>query len=112
MVAEFSGLGINIMESSNLVVFTSEDLRSLTDSFKQKNLIGVTQFGKLYKGWLEPSLTCKELGRHVTVKIWDEKSNCLNLVSDEYLMVKVSFQINGLNFLQSVFLFLLFLISS
>ncbi|EXB40298.1 Serine/threonine-protein kinase BIK1 [Morus notabilis] len=70
------------MESSNLVVFTTEDLKSLTESFHEKNLIGNTQFGKLYRGWI------KAEGRDVTVKIWDEKSNSITLISDEYLVVK------------------------
>ncbi|XP_062109542.1 probable serine/threonine-protein kinase PBL12 [Humulus lupulus] len=73
--------------SSNLVVFTSEDLKSLTNCFNQKNLIGVTQFGKLYWGCIKkPGLICTE-NRDVTVKIWDEKSNCL-ASDDEYLMIK------------------------
>ncbi|PON54983.1 Tyrosine-protein kinase [Trema orientale] len=83
--SSITGLGSNMMESSNLVVFTSEDLKSLTNSFNQKNLIGVTQFGKLYKGWIKPGLICTQ-GRDVTVKIWDQKSNFSNLVSDEYFM--------------------------
>ncbi|XP_030496195.2 probable serine/threonine-protein kinase PBL16 isoform X1 [Cannabis sativa] len=79
------------MESySNLVVFTSEDLKSFTNSFHQKNLIGDTQFGKLFRGCIRnlTGVICTQENRDVTVKIWDEKSNCLNLDSDEHLMIK------------------------
>lgn len=74
------------------MVFTSEDLKSLTDGFNQQNLIGVTQFGKLYRGRIKPGFKSTE-GQDVTVKIWDEKSNCVDLVSGEYLMVKVSYKL-------------------
>ena len=82
-----------IMESSNLLVFTSEDLKSLTNNFSHNNLIGVTQFGKLYRGFVKPGFMCSDSeGGYVTVKIWAvEKSNCLDLdASEGYLMVKVS----------------------
>ncbi|GMN49258.1 hypothetical protein TIFTF001_018414 [Ficus carica] len=72
----------HMMESSNLVVFTSDDLKSFTETFHEKNLIGTTQFGRLFRGRIQPQ------GPDVTVKIWDEQSSCISLVSDEYLMVK------------------------
>ena len=63
------------MESSNLRVFTSDDLKALTGELNKMNLIGTTQSGKLYRGRTEA-------GCDITVKIWDEGS--------DLCMVKVS----------------------
>lgn len=77
------------MDFSKLEVFTSEDLKSCTNNFNIKSLVGVIQFGKLYRGKTEGVMTGTE-DQDVMVKIWDKKSEKMAFPYDEYLMVKVS----------------------
>ncbi|WRX15754.1 Serine-threonine/tyrosine-protein kinase [Theobroma cacao] len=53
------------------VVYSSTDLRVFSNDFNADNLIGLTQFGRLYRGKIEKG---KE-ARFVTVKTWDERSD-------------------------------------
>lgn len=72
------------MDLSHLVEFTSQNLRACTNNFNQSNLIGLTQFGRLFRGNLE--------GQHVSLKILDDEK--LKRLSskhvDEYLIIKAS----------------------
>lgn len=77
------------MDFSKLEVFTSEDLKSCTNNFNIKSLVGVIQFGKLYRGKTKGVMTGTG-DQDVMVKIWDKKSEKLAFPYDEYLMVKVS----------------------
>lgn len=74
-----------------VIAFSSEDLKACTNNFNDDNLIGLTQFGKLYRGRLKPPGFLGTQGRDVTVKIWDEKADSMACVydHDHYLMVKV-----------------------
>ncbi|KAM1745108.1 hypothetical protein ACFX11_011907 [Malus domestica] len=75
--------------AANITVFTSGDLRACTNDFHQNNLIGFTQFGKLYRGRIRQGFTGTDQVRDVTVKVWDEKSaGCSKLMHDEFLVVK------------------------
>lgn len=91
-IAELQSSIANMMGSSSdsLIVFQSDGLISLTDNFNEKNLIGFTQFGKLYRGKINPGFICAQ-GRNVTVKIWDEEADCITFLDhhDQFLMVKV-----------------------
>ncbi|KAJ7950892.1 Receptor-like kinase [Quillaja saponaria] len=77
------------MDSTNLVVFTSHDLRACTNNFNEKNLISLTQFGRLYRGQIQkPRLTGIQT-QYVSVKIWDPKLDCIaSKYDDEYFMIK------------------------
>lgn len=78
------------MDFAKLEVFRSEDLKACTNNFNIKSLVGVIQFGKLYRGKIKGVKTGTE-GQDVMVKIWDKKSeNMAFLPYDECLMVKVS----------------------
>lgn len=83
----------NMMDcAAKLKEFTAEDLKACTNGFHQNNLIGATQFGKLYRGQIKLGFIGTDQARAVTVKIWDEKSRCITSIHDEFLMVKVSFK--------------------
>ncbi|KAM5568243.1 putative serine/threonine-protein kinase PBL15 [Rosa sericea] len=74
---------------ANLIVFTSEDLKLCTNNFHKNNLIGLTQFGKLYRGQIkQQGFNIGSQAGEVTVKIWDERSSCITFTNDEFLMVK------------------------
>ncbi|KAL3507264.1 hypothetical protein ACH5RR_032646 [Cinchona calisaya] len=80
------------IDSNKVRLFCSEDMILYTENFKEENLIGNTQFGKLYRGRM--ALEGTAVGsRPVTIKIWDEKSDRLVLWDEEYRMVleEVSF---------------------
>ena len=70
--------------TTNLVEFSSQNLEACTNNFSQNNLIGLTQFGRLYRGNLE--------GQHVVVKIWDgERMKQISTkYNDENLIIKAS----------------------
>ncbi|KAG4393176.1 hypothetical protein GLYMA_03G032300v4 [Glycine max] len=70
--------------TTNLVEFSSQNLEACTNNFSQSNLIGLTKFGRLYRGILE--------GQHVVVKIWDgERMEQLSSkYDDENLIIKAS----------------------
>ncbi|KAF3961278.1 hypothetical protein CMV_014083 [Castanea mollissima] len=80
------------MDFSKLEVFTSEDLKSCTNNFNIKSLVGVIQFGKLYRGKIKGIMTGTE-GQDVMVKIWDKKSENMAFSYDEHLMVKEEVEI-------------------
>ena len=73
-----------MMDPANLVEFTSQNLKACTNNFNQSNLIGLTQFGRLFRGNLE--------GQHVSVKIWDDEKleRITSKHDDEYLIIKAS----------------------
>lgn len=76
---------------ADLRVFTTEDLKLCTNNFHENNLIGLTQFGKLYRGQIkQQGYNIGSQAGDVTVKIWDERSSCITFTHDEFLMVKVS----------------------
>ncbi|KAL6193374.1 PREDICTED: protein kinase APK1B, chloroplastic-like [Fragaria vesca subsp. vesca] len=78
---------------ANLVVFTSEDLKLCTNNFHKNNLIGLTQFGKLYRGQIkQQGFSIGSQAGDVTVKVWDERSSCITFTNDEFLMVKEEIQ--------------------
>ncbi|XP_061994965.1 probable serine/threonine-protein kinase PBL15 [Rosa rugosa] len=78
---------------ANLIVFTSEDLKLCTNNFHKNNLIGLTQFGKLYRGQIkQQGFNIGSQAGDVTVKIWDERSSCITFTNDEFLMVKEEVQ--------------------
>ncbi|KAL0007789.1 hypothetical protein SO802_009291 [Lithocarpus litseifolius] len=82
------------MDFAKLEVFTSEDLKACTNNFNIKSLVGVIQFGKLYRGKIKGVTTGTE-GQDVIVKIWDKKSeNMAFLPYDECLMVKEEVEIS------------------
>ncbi|KAG5069340.1 hypothetical protein JHK85_001717 [Glycine max] len=68
--------------TTNLVEFSSQNLEACTNNFSQNNLIGLTQFGRLYRGNLE--------GQHVVVKIWDGErmKQISSKYNDENLIIK------------------------
>lgn len=68
------------------VIFTSEQICTITDKFDDRNLIGPTQFGKVYRGKICEVVSGSKT-QNVIVKIWDEKSDDL-VGNDDYLMVK------------------------
>ncbi|KAL5180827.1 putative cysteine-rich receptor-like protein kinase 35 [Glycine soja] len=71
--------------TTNLVEFSSQNLEACTNNFSQNNLIGLTQFGRLYRGNLE--------GQHVVVKIWDGErmKQISSKYNDENLIIKASY---------------------
>ncbi|RDX60133.1 putative cysteine-rich receptor-like protein kinase 35, partial [Mucuna pruriens] len=73
------------MDPTNLVEFSSKKLEACTNSFSQNNLIGLIQFGRLFRGNLE--------GQHVVVKIWDGErmEQISSKCNDECLIIKASF---------------------
>ncbi|BFG16090.1 hypothetical protein CerSpe_023640 [Prunus speciosa] len=77
---------------AKLKEFTAEDLKACTNGFHQNNLIGATQFGKLYRGQIKLGFIGTDQAQAVTVKIWDEKSRCITSIHDEFLMVKEEVQ--------------------
>ncbi|XP_050282137.1 probable serine/threonine-protein kinase PBL11 isoform X2 [Quercus robur] len=81
------------MDFAKLEVFRSEDLKACTNNFNIKSIVGVIQFGKLYRGKIKGVKTGTE-GQDVMVKIWDKKSeNMAFLPYDECLMVKEEVEI-------------------
>ncbi|OMO88124.1 hypothetical protein COLO4_20415 [Corchorus olitorius] len=58
------------IDSLNLKIYSTEDLRAFTDNFSTSNLIGKTQFGQVYRGKIEE--TGKE-PRSVTIKTWNDQ---------------------------------------
>ncbi|OMO84892.1 hypothetical protein CCACVL1_10588 [Corchorus capsularis] len=87
MVASDSGEAFNIDESGGsetakastgkgqggrLILYHSSVLKDFTRNFNPDNFIGLTQFGRLYRGKIE---TAGEETRFVTVKTWDERLN-------------------------------------
>ncbi|KAK9286892.1 hypothetical protein L1049_015299 [Liquidambar formosana] len=63
------------MESSGrhgLVSFTPEQLKLCTQNFSEENLLGKTQFGKLYRGKILIGSNQIEV-QEVTLKIWEEQ---------------------------------------
>lgn len=72
------------MDPTNHAEFSSQNLKSCTNNFSQSNLIGLTQFGRLFRGNFQ--------GQHVLVKILDdEKLECMSSkYNDEYLIIKAS----------------------
>ncbi|OMO84893.1 hypothetical protein CCACVL1_10589 [Corchorus capsularis] len=87
MVASDSGEAFNIDESGGseiaktsagkgqvrtLYLCSTRALKDITDNFDSNNLIGLTQFGRLYRGKIERT---GEETRFVTVKTWDERAD-------------------------------------
>ncbi|XP_027337285.1 cysteine-rich receptor-like protein kinase 18 [Abrus precatorius] len=70
------------MDPTTLLQFSSQNLKACTSNFNENNLIGLTQFGRLFRGNLE--------GQRVLVKIWDrEKLEWISSkYNDEYLIMK------------------------
>ncbi|XP_017970353.1 PREDICTED: protein STRUBBELIG-RECEPTOR FAMILY 6-like [Theobroma cacao] len=66
------------------VVYSFNDLRAFTNNFSADNLIGLTQFGRLYRGKIEKG---KE-ARFVTVKTWDERSDRFLYPPNKTLMLR------------------------
>ncbi|XVF56827.1 hypothetical protein PTKIN_Ptkin06aG0151600 [Pterospermum kingtungense] len=69
--------------------YSMHDLEAFTDNFNTNNLIGITQFGKLYRGKIVE--TGKET-RTVTIKIFKELDDCflyheINVLLNEELKV-------------------------
>ncbi|CAK9139292.1 unnamed protein product [Ilex paraguariensis] len=65
------------------LAFTSKELLSFTNNFDERNRIGSTQFGELYRGKFQHGSEAQD----VAVKIWNEKSDHL-IGTDDYLMAK------------------------
>lgn len=64
------------------------ELEKLTNNYDEKNFIGRTQFGKLYRGKINSPVNGVE-PQDVTVKIWDEEREKLYVQADCYAMFKV-----------------------
>ncbi|KAH7839204.1 hypothetical protein Vadar_001076 [Vaccinium darrowii] len=62
-------------------------LEKLTNNYDEKNFIGRTQFGKLYRGKINSPVNGVE-PRDMTVKIWDEEREKLYVQADCYAMFK------------------------
>ncbi|OMO84894.1 hypothetical protein CCACVL1_10590 [Corchorus capsularis] len=60
-------------------------VENITDNFHSNNLIGLTQFGRLYRGKIER--TGKET-RFVTVKIWDERADRFTYYMDKKTLMR------------------------
>lgn len=71
------------MDPTNLVL-SSQNLQECTNNFSQENLIGLTQFGRLFRGNFH--------GQHVLVKILDDEKlkHISSKYNDEFLIIKVS----------------------
>ncbi|KEH29176.1 putative protein kinase RLK-Pelle-L-LEC family [Medicago truncatula] len=69
------------MDLTNLVL-SSQNLQECTNNFNQNNLIGLTQFGRLFRGNFQ--------GQHVLVKILDDEKfkYISSKYNDEYLIIK------------------------
>jgi len=71
------------MDPTNLVL-SSQNLQECTNNFNQNNLIGLTQFGRLFRGNFQD--------KHVLVKILDDEKlkHISSKYNDEFLIIKVS----------------------
>lgn len=85
-VSEATKLGRKREHFANPFIFTSEQICTITDKFDNRNLIGPTQFGKVYRGKICEGVSGSKT-QNVIVKIWDEKSDDL-VGHDDYLMVE------------------------
>ncbi|WJX49399.1 hypothetical protein P8452_35839 [Trifolium repens] len=70
------------MDPTNLVVLSSQNLKECTNNFNPNNLIGLTQFGRLFRGNFQ--------GQHVLVKILDDEKlkHISSKYNDEYFIIK------------------------
>lgn len=73
--------------AAKLEVFTWEDIKACTDNLNKKNMVGVVQLGKVYRGRIEGGMNGEE-ARDVTVKIWNKSSEYIAFTYDEFLMVQ------------------------
>ncbi|KAG5060639.1 hypothetical protein JHK87_001668 [Glycine soja] len=84
--------------TTNLVEFSSQNLEACTNNFSQNNLIGLTQFGRLYRGNLEGNLNwlrrinvIHELAKLLKFIHDQEKQNMvLNISASHILLDKFS----------------------
>jgi len=83
---EATKLGCKREHFAKPFIFTSEQICTITDKFDNRNLIGPTQFGKVYRGKICEGVSGSKT-QNVIVKIWDEKSDDL-VGNDDYLMVE------------------------
>lgn len=89
ILRRFASLCVSIVqniESPKPILFSREDLKDFTGNFDERNLIGETEFGKVYRGTIKQSLFPSEI-RDVAVKIWDQ-SNAITRIADTALMVE------------------------
>ncbi|XP_058732903.1 cysteine-rich receptor-like protein kinase 24 [Vicia villosa] len=70
------------MNPTNLVLLSSQNLKECTNNFNQINLIGLAQFGRLFRGNFQ--------GQHVLVKILDDEKlkHITSKYHDENLILK------------------------
>ncbi|GAU30807.1 hypothetical protein TSUD_267270 [Trifolium subterraneum] len=70
------------MYPTNLVVLSSQNLKECTNNFNLSNLIGLTQFGRLFRGNFQ--------GQHVLVKILDDEKlkHISSKYNDEHFIIK------------------------
>ncbi|KAL3350340.1 hypothetical protein AABB24_023034 [Solanum stoloniferum] len=70
---------------NELLEFTSEELSRFTSQFSSKNLIGLTYFGKLYRGKMPIASDQDKVTKDVTVKILvdDERNYGFRIHDDE-----------------------------
>ncbi|OMO63589.1 hypothetical protein COLO4_32313 [Corchorus olitorius] len=96
MVASDSGKAFSIDESETAKTSAGKGRRTvylcnttavedITDNFDSNNLIGLTQFGRLYRGKIER--TGKET-RFVTAKIWDERADRFTYYLDKKTLMR------------------------
>uniref|UniRef100_A0A5B7ANN8 Protein kinase domain-containing protein n=1 Tax=Davidia involucrata TaxID=16924 RepID=A0A5B7ANN8_DAVIN len=84
-VGEAEKLQSKKKDSQKPLEFTEAQLGGFTNNFEGRNLIRPTQFGKVYRGKIEPGMIGKE-AQDVTVKIWDEKAYRL-AYPDDYIVL-------------------------
>ncbi|XP_022945250.1 serine/threonine-protein kinase BIK1-like isoform X2 [Cucurbita moschata] len=72
--------------NGNVLIFTSEDLKTLTSNFHSNSLIGITQSGRFYRGQLRSAWSTGTEARNLTVKIWDQKPEFDNATTNEFLV--------------------------
>ncbi|XVE62162.1 hypothetical protein DITRI_Ditri06bG0096300 [Diplodiscus trichospermus] len=64
--------------------FCIKDLEAFTHNFNRNNLIGLTQFGQLYRGKLEET---EKKARSVTIKKWSDPPTCYPCTHDINVML-------------------------
>lgn len=70
---------------NDLLSLTLEDLRQFTEQFSPENLVGVTHFGKLYRGKMPVASDQDEVTKDVAVKMVDHYHRVSNFVGDDKL---------------------------
>ncbi|OMO63590.1 hypothetical protein COLO4_32314 [Corchorus olitorius] len=76
-----------------LILYHSSVLKDFTRNFDSDNFIGLTQFGRLYRGKIE---TAGEETRLVTVKTWDERLDRFKYRLNDKRLILVDFVVEWL----------------